>query len=267
MTSLLRSWDVGSARSPQRRAGAVIGLAQLPLRPLLTLLSRPRWSGTEHLQGPGPMIACGNHLSAHDAFGYGHLLQASGVAPRFLAKEAMFRIPVLGTLLRGARQIPVRRGTPRGGDALSDARAALERGELLMIFPEGTYTRDPGLWPMRGQLGAARLALETGAPLLPIATWGGRALWPVGSPFPRPRPGRHVQMLVGEPYTVSAQEGETTQQAALRVTEDLMARIAALLSQLRGQEPPEVLHDGRSDQHRPEIGRPQRGYRAYRQVS
>lgn len=267
MTSLLRRWDVGGARIPERRAGAVIVLAQLPLRPLLALLARPRWQGTEHLPETGAAIACGNHLSAYDPFGYGHLLQASGVAPRFLAKEVLFHLPVLGALLRGARQIPVRRGTSRSSDALADARTALERGELLMIFPEGTYTRDRELWPMQARLGAARLALETGAPLLPIATWGGRALWPVGSPFPRPRPGRHVQMLVGEPYTVTRRDGETTQQAALRVTEELMGRITALLGQLRGQQPPAVLHDGRYDEHRPEVGRPQRGYRAWRQTS
>ena len=87
MTGLLRSWDVGTARIPPRRAGAVIDLAQLPLRPLLTLLARPRWQGTEHFPASGPVIACGNHLSAFDPFGYGHLLQASGIAPRFLAKE------------------------------------------------------------------------------------------------------------------------------------------------------------------------------------
>ncbi|MDN5899388.1 MAG: 1-acyl-sn-glycerol-3-phosphate acyltransferase [Brachybacterium sp.] len=267
MNSLLRSWDVGTARIPQRRAGAVVGLAQLPLRPLFTLLARPRWDGVDRLPTTGAMIACGNHLSAYDAFGYGHLLQAAGIAPRFLAKESLFRIPVLGALLRGARQIPVHRGTSRGGDALDDARAALGRGELIMVFPEGTYTRDPELWPMQARLGTARLALETGAPLLPIASWGGRALWPVGSPLPRPRPGRHVQVLVGEPFAVSLQEGETSQQAALRVSEELMARIAALLGQLRGQEPPSVLHDGRRDVHRPEMGEPQRGYRAFRQDS
>ncbi|WP_394214205.1 lysophospholipid acyltransferase family protein [Brachybacterium vulturis] len=267
MKNLLRSWDVGTARIPQRRAGAVIGVVQLPLRPLFTLLARPRWHGTARLPATGAAIVCGNHLSAYDAFGYGHLLQASGIAPRFLAKESLFRIPVLGALLRGARQIRVRRGTARSRDALDEARAALGRGEVIMVFPEGSYTRDPELWPMQGRLGAARLALETGAPLLPIATWGGRALWPVGSPLPRPRPGRHVQMLVGEPYTVSQQEGESPQQAAQRVSEELMARIAALLGRLRGQQPPDVLHDGRRDSHRPEVGRPQRGYRAWRQTT
>lgn len=265
--SLLRSWDIGAARVPARRAGPIIGLAQLPLRPLLTLLSRPRWRGTENLPQSGPVIACGNHLSAFDPFGYGHLLQAGGIAPRFLAKDSLFRIPVLGRILRAARQIPVHRGTSRSRDALASAREALERGELIMLFPEGTYTRDRELWPMQARLGAARLALETGAPLLPIAAWGGRALWPVGSPLPRPRPGRRVQMLVGSPYTVSVHEGETVHQAAVRVTEDLMGRIVALLAELRGQQPPTTLHDGRRDAHRPEVGRPQPGYIAWKQTS
>lgn len=265
--SLLRSWDVGTAREPSRRAGMVVFLAQLPLRPLLTLLSRPRWHGTENLPQSGPMIGCGNHLSPFDAFGYGHLLQAAGIAPRFLGKEALFRVPVLGMLLRSIRQIPVHRGTSRSGDALAAARAALERGELIMVFPEGTYTRDRDLWPMRARLGAARLALDSGAPLLPIATWGGRGLWPVGSPVPRPARGRRVQMLVGEPFTLSVQGGETLHEAAVRGTEELMSRIAGLLGELRGQQPPAALHDGRTDTHRPEVGRPQPGYIAWKQTS
>lgn len=265
MTGLRRRWDLGTARIPARRAGLVIGLAQLPLRPLLTVLTRPQWQGTAHFPARGGVIACGNHLSALDAFAYGHLLQASGIAPRFLAKESLFAVPGLGALLRAARQIPVRRGGRGGEGALSEARAALGRGELLMIFPEGTYTRDPALWPMQARTGAARLALETGAPLLPIATWGGRALWPVGSPLPRPGRGRRVQMRVGEPFTAAVREGETDQQAALRVTEELMARLAALLGELRGEQPPAVLHDGRRDAHRPEVGRPDPTYRPPRQ--
>ena len=197
---------------------------------------------------------------------YGHLLQASGIAPRFLAKEAMFRVPGLGLLLRHACQIPVLRGTSRGGGALDAARAALGRGELLMVFPEGTYTRDPDLWPMRARYGAARLALETGAPLLPIASWGGRALWPVGSPLPRPRPGRRLQVRVGEPFTVSIFEGESTQQArdpqhrGAHGTHHHPARRRTATS-----SPGPFGHDGCTDTHRPEVGRPQPGYRPVRQ--
>ena len=115
---------------------------------------------------------------------------------------------------------------------------------------------------MQGRLGAARLALATGAPLLPIATWGGRGLWPVGSPLPRPARGRRVRMLVGSPYTVSVAEGESEHEAARRVTAQLMDRIAALLGELRGLTPPAELHDPAADAHRPEIGRPQQGFRA-----
>ena len=115
---------------------------------------------------------------------------------------------------------------------------------------------------MQARLGAARLALSTGAPLLPIATWGGRGLWPVGSPVPRPGRGRRVRMRVGEPFTAAAGEGETEHEAALRVTEDLMARIAALLGELRGLTPPDRLHDPRTDAHRPEIGHTDPGFRA-----
>lgn len=254
-------------RAPSRRAGAVISLAQIPLRPLVALLTRPRWDGAENLPATGAVIACGNHLSALDALSYGHLLQANGVAPRFLAKEAMFEVPGLGALLRGARQIPVSRGTGRGGDALAAARRALGRGELLMVFPEGTYTRDPELWPMQGRTGAARLALETGAQLLPIASWGGRRLWPVGSPIPHPGPGRRVAVRVGEPYAVERLPGETDQAAALRNTDDLMRRITALLAGIRGEEPPATLHDPRRDAHRPEIGRTDPGFRPPRQRS
>ncbi|MEE1649802.1 lysophospholipid acyltransferase family protein [Brachybacterium sp. J144] len=254
-------------RDVSRRAGWVIALAQIPLRPLLALLTRPRWIGVENLPPTGAVIACGNHLSALDALSYGHLLQAGGIAPRFLAKEAMFQVPVLGALLRGAQQIPVSRGTGRGADALTAAKRALGRGEMLMVFPEGTYTRDPELWPMQGRTGAARLALATGAQLLPIASWGGRRLWPVGSPIPHPGPGRRLTVRVGEAYSVSRLAGETEQQAALRITEDLMRRITALLGEIRGEEPPSALHDPRGDAHRPEIGRTDPGFRPPRQRS
>jgi 1-acyl-sn-glycerol-3-phosphate acyltransferase len=249
----LRSWGIGRARSPQRRAGAAIFLAQLPLRPLLALLTRPRWIGTENFPPQGGGIACGNHTGPLDALAYGHLLQGSGIAPRFLAKESLFRIPVLGALLRATGQVPVHRGTARGQDALASAREALHRDEIMMVFPEGTYTRDPELWPMQGKHGAARLALATGVPLIPIACWGSRRLWPVGRALPRPGRGRII-MRVGEPLTAARAEGESESVAAQRLTAELMAAIAALLAETRGSEPPATLHDPRQDPVRPERG-------------
>lgn len=253
---LARSWDLPGGRIPQRRAGAVILALQFPLRPALTLLARPRWSGTEHLRADGPAVLCGNHLGPFDALAYGHLLQASGIAPRFLAKESLFRIPGLGPVLRATGQIPVLRGTSRAEDALSAARAALRRGEMLMVFPEGTYGRDPAQWPMRARLGAARIALDTGAPLVPIACWGSHLLWPQASPLPRGWPAHRVVMRIGEPIPVVRAEGETDRQAVVRATEQLMDEITAMLADIRGEEPPAVRHDPRQDAERPEEGQP-----------
>lgn len=259
-----RSWDLGAARPPERRAGRVIFAVQLPLRPLIRLLAGRDWAGIENFPPRGQAVACGNHTGPFDALAYGHLLQASGIAPRYLAKDSLFRIPLLGTILRASGQIPVHRGTSRSRDALATAREALQRGELVMVFPEGTYTRDPDTWPMRARLGAARLALSTGAPLVPIACWGSHRLWPVGAWVPRLVPRHRLTMRVGEPIAAQRAPGETEQQAAVRLTDEVMAAITALLATIRGQTPPPVVHDPRRDGHRPEEGRPQRRSRRLR---
>lgn len=256
--AIARSWDLGSARTPQRRAGAIIGVLQMVLRPALTLLARPVWDGVEQLQRPGGAVVCGNHLGPFDALAYGHLLHASGVAPRFLAKESLFRIPALGTLIRLTGQIPVLRGTSRSADALDAARAALRRGEMVMVFPEGTYSRDPDAWPMQARLGAARIALDTAVPLIPVACWGSHLLWPQASPLPHPGPGRRVMIRVGEPIRAERAEGESTQQAAVRITTELMDAITAMLAELRGEQPPAQRYDPRKDAYRPEEGHPRR---------
>ncbi|MFC0673337.1 lysophospholipid acyltransferase family protein [Brachybacterium hainanense] len=241
-------------RAPERRSGAVISVAQILLRPLARLLARRTWLGTENLPPRGAVIACGNHSGPFDAIAYGHLLQASGAAPRFLAKESLFRVPVLGGLLRASGQIPVARGTARTARALDAAERALQRGELIMVFPEGTYTRDPHGWPMRPRLGAARLALRTGAPLLPIACWGSAALWPVGAVLPTPIPRAQLTLRVGSPIVPARREGETETQAAARLMAAVMGAITEMLAEIRGETPPSAVHDPRQDSHRPEEG-------------
>lgn len=250
------SWDLPGARVPSRRSGAVIRIAQLLLRPALALLTRPRWAGTANLPSEGAAIICGNHTGPLDALAYGHVLQTNGIAPRFLAKDSLFRIPLLGALLRATGQIPVIRSRGATAAALDAARAALGRGEALIVFPEGTYTRDPQAWPMRARLGAARLALATGAPLVPIACWGSRDLWPVGALLPRPGGGRRIMMVVGEPIHAERAAGESEREAEIRVTNQLMRTITELLAQLRGDDPPARVHDPRGDAIHPEDGGP-----------
>ena len=242
-------------RDPSRRSGAVVGTVQWVLRPLACLAVARHWTGAENLPATGAAIVVGNHTGPFDALAYGHLLQAHGIPARFLGKHTLFTIPVLGTLLRWSRQIPVVRGDSRSEDALSAARAALGRGEVIVIFPEGSYTRDPDRWPMRGRTGAARLALETGAPVIPIACWGSADFWPVHARCPRLLPRRCIRMMVGPGRRITARPGESGLEAARRGTAEIQSDLVGHLARIRGERPPDVLHDPTQDHHRPEAGR------------
>jgi hypothetical protein len=114
----------------------------------------------------------------------------------------------------------------------------------VIVYPEGTATRDPDLWPMVGKTGAARLALTTGAPVIPIAQWGAQEILPYGSKKPRLFPRKTVRMAAGPPVDLSAYAGQRLGASTLRAaTADIMADITALLANIRLQTPPEVPYD------------------------
>ncbi|HEV7195506.1 MAG TPA: 1-acyl-sn-glycerol-3-phosphate acyltransferase, partial [Pedococcus sp.] len=131
------------------------------VRPLLMVLTKRDWQGVENLPSDGGFVVAPNHLSYVDPFVFGHFMYDHGWAPFFLGKEGVFRVPVLGSLLRSAEQIPVYRNTGKAADAFRAAVAAVEGGKCVGVYPEGTLTRDPQLWPMVGKTGAARIALAT----------------------------------------------------------------------------------------------------------
>ena len=118
------------------------------------------------------MILVPNHVSHFDPLVVAHYIYRAGRWPRFLGKASLWKVPVLGFLLRKTLQIPVERGSVEAVKSLDALVEALDEGGTVVIYPEGTTTREPDLWPMRGKTGAARLALLTGAPVIPIANWG-----------------------------------------------------------------------------------------------
>jgi 1-acyl-sn-glycerol-3-phosphate acyltransferase len=218
------------------------------LNVILEPLSRRDWEGRERLPASGGVIVVANHISNADPLALGQFLAYSGRWPRFLAKSSLFGVPVVGRLLRGAGQIPVERGSSHAGDALAAARAALEAGQAVVVYPEGTITRDPDLWPMRGRTGAARLALATGCPVVPVGQWGaeeflhGRHL---GLPRFWARP--TLRMLVGAPVPLDDLRGRPVDAAVLtEATERVMAALTALVEQLRGERAPAVRLDPRA---------------------
>ena len=151
--------------------------AELALVPPMQLWFNWRLEGLEKIPAEGPVIVAGNHLSYVDPLAHGYFVVKAGRRPRFLAKQELFDARFIGTVLRGARQISVERGT---GDRspLEDAGRAVERGEVVVIYPEGTTTTThEDFSPRRGKTGAVRLSVATGVPILPVATWGGQFVW------------------------------------------------------------------------------------------
>lgn len=217
------------------------------LRPLLNLIVKKDWRGSELIpQNGGAIIVC-NHISYLDPLTFTHFLYNNGRAPRYLGKRAIFDTPIVGWVVSKAGQIPVERESKVASKALENAVSALRAGHLIGIYPEGTLTRDANLWPMSGKTGAARLALLTGVPVIPTASWGPQEVIPRYGKriklFPRTR----VSILVGNPVDLSRWEGRANDPVALEeATNAIMDRITELLAQLREEEPPKVRFDAKT---------------------
>lgn len=219
------------------------------LNVVLAPLSRRAWLGRERLPSSGGVIVVANHISNADPLALGQFLAYSGRWPRFMAKSALFAVPGLGRLLRAAGQIPVERGGSRAVDALASARTALAAGQAVVVYPEGTITHDPDLWPMRGRTGAARLALTTGCPVVPVGQWGAEEFLHgrhVGLPRFWARP--TLRMVVGTPVPLDDLRGREVDAAVLHeATERIMAALTTLVEQLRGEQAPATRFDPRAD--------------------
>jgi 1-acyl-sn-glycerol-3-phosphate acyltransferase len=204
-------------------------------------------------------LVVANHLSYADPLCMGLFLHDNGISPRFLGKAELFSVPVVGGVLKGAGQIPVHRGTGLAGHAYLDAVAAVNAGECVVVYPEGTLTRDPDFWPMVGRSGAARIALETHAPVVPVAQWGPQELLPPYSKRPRLVPRVTVTVRVGRPLELHDLWDEPITADLLRTaTERMMTAITGLLEGIRGESAPRERFDPRA-QGVPLTGDPRSG--------
>jgi 1-acyl-sn-glycerol-3-phosphate acyltransferase len=126
----------------------------------------------------GPLILAANHISPFDPIALSAACRVRRIAPRFMATGGLFRAPVVGAVMRSCGHIRVDRHTPKVGQALPDAVAALAEGSVVLVYPEGRIGLDPGMWPERGKTGTARLAFATGAVVVPVAQWGAHEVLP-----------------------------------------------------------------------------------------
>lgn len=176
-------------------------------------------------------------MSYVDPLLLGHWAIDQGIPPRFLVKDPLFRVPVAGWILHKVRQIPVYRGTGAASGSLRDAIAEVKDGQVVIVYPEGTMTRDPGGWPMTGRTGAVRIAHEAGVPLVPIAQWGPQdIMWPYRKGF-HPFPRKTIHIWVGDPIDLSDLGENPSEQKLQEKTAVLMAVITDMQSQIRGEKP------------------------------
>jgi len=224
------------------------------LRPLLFALAKRDWRGVENIPKSGPIICISNHISYLDPLVFAHFLHDNGRAPRFLGKAELFRIPFIGTVLRGAGQVPVERESANARQAFEHAIAFLKAGHVLGVYPEGTLTRDPEIWPMKAKSGVARLAIMTKTKVVPCAQWGAQNVLPTYgrklSLFPR----KTFHVWAGEPLDFSKWYGREDDPAAIReATDFVMDALTVLLEQIRGEKAPALRFDPATSEH-PRIG-------------
>lgn len=217
------------------------------IRPVMMLMTRRDWSGAENFPSSGGFVVCPNHISYADVFAFAHFLYDNGHPPFFLAKTEVFKIPVIGRLVTAAQQIEVQRGTSHAAEAFSYAVAALEDGKCVPIFPEGTLTRDPAMWPMTAKTGAARVALTTRCPVIPVAQWGPQEIL---APYARKVhlfPRKTMRMIAGPPVDLSDLYDLPMSAAILREgTDRILDAITRQLETIRGEPAPATRFDSRT---------------------
>ena len=235
-----------TVRDLQQPRGWAYNLAVPILKPMLLATTKRTWDGGENIPATGGCIVVFNHISHVDPLTAAHFLYDHGRLPRYLAKSGLFKNKALGAFLRGAGQIPVERLSKNAKGAYDAAVAAVRAGECVVVYPEGTLTRDPDLWPMTGKSGAARIALETGCPVIPVGQWGAQELLPPYTKTPHPFPRKHVRMLAGPPVPLDDLVAlPRTQQVINAATARIMAAIVELVEELRGGEAPDLRFDPR----------------------
>jgi 1-acyl-sn-glycerol-3-phosphate acyltransferase len=235
---------VAKVRELQQKRGWAWTTVVAIVKPTLLLSTKHEWIDGEKVPATGGCVVAVNHISHLDPMTLGFFLYEHGRLVRYLAKDALFNTPVLKYIVKDAGQIPVRRMTEGAATAFEAAVEAVRQGELIGVYPEGTITKDPDGWPMRGKTGAARIALATGCPVIPIGQWGAQDILPAYTLRPHVFPRRTTAYKVGDPVDLDDLRDKPLSNEVLRqATDRIMAAITVLVEDLRGGTAPPVRFD------------------------
>lgn len=223
----------------REKQGFWIAFCAMFFYPIGWLTGRGRFEGMQHIPEQGGALLVANHVSHLDPIYSGLIVHRAKRVPRFLAKHSLWKTPVLGRALAGSGQIPVYRESADAQQSLREGTAALQEGKIVIIYPEGTITRDPHGWPMHARTGVARLALTADVPVVPMVHWGtSRVLDAYEKKF-RPLPRAPITVRCGEPVDLSPYRGRPVDAVLLReVTDLLMTHVRDLLADVREEPAP-----------------------------
>jgi 1-acyl-sn-glycerol-3-phosphate acyltransferase len=221
------------------RRGWAWAIAVPIVKPILFATTKHRWIDGEKIPAEGGFLLVINHISEVDPLIVAHIVWDHGRIPRYLAKAGLFKNKFLGFFFRSAGQIPVYRASKDAVGAYDAAVAAVRGGKCVVVYPEGTITRDPELWPMVGKSGAARIALATKAPVIPIGQWGAQKVLAPYAKKPDLFPRKLITMKVGDPIDLSdLTSREQTPASIKEATKRIMAALTDLVEDVRGETAP-----------------------------
>lgn len=219
---------------------------RLFLRPILNTWVKWDVRGVENLPRDGGFIVAPNHVSNIDPLFLAFTMAQHEVPIRFMAKTSLFHAPVVGYVMRNLHMVPVDRSAAHPGQVLEVACQKLRDGEAIGIYAEGTLTADPGYWPMRMKTGVARMALDTGVPVIPLAQWGAQEVLPRYSMAFDLRPRRPVRISILPAVDLSdlmSEAGSEDHAAVEEATRRIRSAVTAGVEELRGGIAPETVWD------------------------
>ena len=209
------------------------------VRAALVSTTKHEWIDGDNIPATGGCIIVLNHVSHVDPLTAAHLVYDHGRLPHYLAKSGLFKNRALGAFFRAAGQIPVERLSRNAVGAFDAAVQAVRDGKCVVVYPEGTITRDPHGWPMTGKSGAARIALETGCPVIPVGQWGAQQLLAPYAKKPDLFPRKLVTMKVGPPVDLADLAAKPRTVTVIQeATDRIMAAITDLVEDVRGETAP-----------------------------
>lgn len=222
------------------------------VKPTLLATTKHEWIDGVKIPAEGGCVIAMNHVSHIDPLTLGWLLYEHGRLVQDLAKDALFEVPIVKYIVRDARMIPVSRLSTDAAKAFEAACVSVQAGGCVGVYPEGSITKDPAGWPMRAKTGAARIALKTGCPVIPIGQWGAQEILPAYTLRPHLIPRRTARYKVGDPVDLSdlirqieQRGGALTTDILHEATDRIMDAITGLVADLREEAPPTERFDPR----------------------